>query len=289
MNGLFTNISLLRKWEHTLKVTCDDKLIYSLEKYPNGRNPRDIPQNVVDNFNKLYINDQSLYDTYYKKKHGVDFQSGTLLFTIKNELIIATKDLRRRIGILFLYVDSLYRISENPTTVNGKIWYQYNPTQFDDAYNLEIPIAFEAIYKFWQRVSDLIMIFLPYAMAEKKRGNTYFETPFLYTEKHLSELKESVHYQWLLQFWRESYPELNRHRKYFVHNLGYTIDFFRRFIKDNSNIEVLRKLDKERGQWPEYLKAQSELCIKGYYECIDFLSQITISIESGKLHYALSN
>jgi len=207
---------IIKEWENALRSIYINKLIYSLENYPNDRNPRNIPQNVTDNFNKLYNNNKSLYDTYYKNKHGVDFQSGALLFTIKNELIIATKDLRRRIGILFLYVDSLYKISENPSTANGKIWYQYNPTQFDDAYNLEIPIAFEAIYKFWQRVSDLIMIFLPNAMAEKKKGNTYFETPFLYIEKHLSELKKSEHFQWLLQFKQESYPKLNKHREYFV-------------------------------------------------------------------------
>lgn len=190
---------------------------------------------------------------------------------------------------MFLYTGYLYRISENPLTANGKIWYQYNPTQFDDTYNLEIPIAFEAIYKFRQRISDLIMIFLPNAMAEKKKGNTYFETPFLYIEKHLSELKESEHFQWLFGFKRENYSELNKHRKYFVHNIGYTVDFFSRFPKDNSNYHALCAMDDKRSSWPEYLKAQSELCIIGYYECLDFLGQITVSIESGKVCYALSN
>ena len=279
---------VIKEWEDALNSIYKNKIIYSLENYPNGRNPRDIPQNVTDNFNKLYKENKRLYDTYYKNKHGIDFQSGSLLYTIKTELIIASKDIRRRIGILFLYADYLYRVSENPLTANGKIWYQYNPTQFDDTFNLEIPIAFEALYKFWQRVSDLILIFFPGVMEENKKGTTYFETPFSYIEKTSIELKESRHFQWLLEFKRKKYVDLNKHRKYFVHNIGYTVDFFRRFINDNNNYDALCVMDDKRSSWPEYLKAQSELCIIGYYECLDFLAKLDISIESERIRYSLS-
>ena len=204
------------------------------------------------------------------------------------ELYSATADLKYRLGTLYLYTPYITVFEHSYSYINGKKFYYYDQKLEDARFNRELPVAFESLYKFWQRIADYISSFFPELLMEK-RGQIYFHSPLQYIHAHFPQLEASAHYQWLWNFQENIYPQFNKHRKFFVHHAGYDSNYVMKFLNAHrEDDQAMVALDRERTDWLPYLKEQLELCNQGYLEMMKFLNQIEIAkTEDGSFTYQL--
>lgn len=205
------------------------------------------------------------------------------------ELIAATAELKYRLGTLYLYHPYITILEHSFSYIDGRKFYHYDQRIEDARFNRELPVAFEAVYKFWQRLGDYLCSFFPELLLEK-RGQIYFHHIFQYIHQNFPHLEASAHYQWLAQFHNDHYPLLNKHRKFFVHHAGYDSDYVRKFLEAHAQDDAaIVALDEERDGWLPYLKNQLRLCNEGYLEMLRFLNQVTIAPNAdGGFDYTLA-
>jgi hypothetical protein len=204
------------------------------------------------------------------------------------ELISATVDLKYRLGTLYLYHPYITKLEHSFSRIDGRKFYHYGQKLEDARFNRELPVAFESLYKFWQRLGDYLCSFFPELLLEKK-GVTYFQHPFQYIHTHFPDLEASSHYQWLWKFQQDTYAIFNKHRKFFVHHAGYDSDYVKKFLEAHSQDDAaIVALDAERDNWLSYLKEQLKLCNDGYLEMMRFLNQLQITRDAeGYFNYTL--
>jgi hypothetical protein len=180
------------------------------------------------------------------------------------------------LGILYLYQPYIVNLSSSYGFLRGKKHYSYNQTREDLRFNGELPIAFECLYKFWQRLGDYLTSFFPELLLEKN-GLTYFHAPFDYISKYYGHLEASENYKWLKDFSMKTYPLFNRHRKFFVHYSGYNNQFFEKFLGANQDdSSAIEKLDLQRENWTPFLREQLGYCNEGYLKLMYFLNELDI-------------
>jgi hypothetical protein len=204
------------------------------------------------------------------------------------ELISVTADLKFRVGTLYLYHPFITVLEKSYRVIDGKKFHRYNQKLEDARFNRELPVAFECLYKFWQRLGDYLCSFFPEFLLDK-RGLVYFQQTFQYIHDHFPALEASPHYQWLWQFQQDTYPVFNKHRKFFVHHAGYDSDYIKKFLEAHAQDDAaINALDAERNNWLPYLKEQSTLCNDGYLEMMKFLNHLQITRnEDGDFNYTL--
>lgn len=207
----------------------------------------------------------------------------------ENELVGTTADFKYRLGILHLYAPYLAKLQESSYQFNGKDQFYHEPTYLDSRYNREIPVAFESLYKFWQRLMDYITAFLPELLL-KTKGVTYFHTVINYINNTQPQLTPSLNFQWIKDFADQTYPLINKQRKVFVHTEGFENQFFRNFLDaDTTAINEMEELDAQRQGLLPFLHQQMELCLEGYFKAMDFLNELefTKDGQTGEFSYKL--
>jgi len=260
--------------EHGLHCLSDDNYIYK------GENVIAVNVDAVVMANKAGLYDRQI-EVYDQLGIERDVKNPNQM---QMELFSATADLKYRIGSLYLYQPYITIFEHSFSYIEGKKFYHYDQKLADARFNRELPVAFESLYKFWQRIGDYISSFFPELLIEK-RGQTYFQSPFQYIHADFPQLEASVHYHWLNKFQEQTYPQFNKYRKFFVHHAGYDSDYVNKFLKahrEDDNAMIL--LDKERTDWTPYLNEQLILCNDGYLEAMHFLNQIEI-IKDGNGHF----
>lgn len=194
-----------------------------------------------------------------------------------NEIIVATADLKYRLGTIFLYHPYIVKLEQSFYYHNGEKRFVYEQSRNDARFNRELPIAFESLYKYWQRLSDYLLNFFPKGLLESS-GRSYFDTPLKYIKDNHPELCESENFKWYLDFSKNIYPEFNKQRKFFVHTAGYDNQFFQDYLESNNNEESMILMDDKRTQFLNYFKDQLNLCMEGYFKIMDFLNEIEFSV-----------
>lgn len=207
----------------------------------------------------------------------------------ESELIGVSGDIKHRLGTLYLYFPYLVKLSQSHYRLEGKRQFYHEPTRFDMRFNREVPIAFEALYKFWQRLMDYLLSFFPEELNAKE-GRTFFHTPIDYIKKHQPQLTSSGNFKWIVNFAEKSYPLLNARRKCFVHTESYDSQFFRGFLtSDTTSLHSMFELEKSRDDLLPFLKEQMDLCLEGYFKVMDFLNEFVFNKDeiTGKFNYSL--
>lgn len=207
----------------------------------------------------------------------------------EHEIIGTTADFKYRLGTLYLYVPYVVKLQDSFYQFNGKDQFYHDPTYLDSRYNREIPVAFENLYKFWQRLMDYVTAFFPEQLL-KTKGVTYFHTIIDYISNKQPHLTSSTNFQWIRNFADQTYPLINKQRKVFVHTEGFENQFFRSFLDaDTTAISEMEELDAQRQDLLPFLHQQMELCLDGYFKAMDFLNELEFNKDAltGKFSYHL--
>lgn len=75
----------------------------------------------------------------------------------------------------------------------------------DRRFNRELPVTFETLYKFWQRIGDYLCFFSELLL--KQRGMIYFHLPFQHISSKYSQLAKSTNFVWMDKFSKGTYPK----------------------------------------------------------------------------------
>lgn len=246
--------------------------------------------NVVSsrkNFNLLLDSCEEYYHERFKKFKN-DFVISKYLGFAESELREVTQEIKYRVGSTFLYKDLI-------TYFNAELQ-QYDPNIYDNRFNYESSAAIENIYKFWQRASDLLLIFFPEHLLVNKGNrkvpiNSFFHTPLDIIRDNYPHLTESKNYKWLDTIGRDSHSIVNLKRKKIVHYFGFASDMFDVFLSSLNDKEKIAVLNEEKKNLPFFLKEQLCICCKAYFYYINFINELIIEndMDSERLNYRLKH
>lgn len=207
----------------------------------------------------------------------------------ENEILGVSADIKYRLGTLYLYLPYTVKLHQSHYDFQGEKQYFLEPTRFDARFNREIPIAFEALYKFWQRLMDFVLSFFPVEFLRVK-GISYFHTAINYIVKYQPQVATSNNFKWIKDFADNQYPKINHRRKHFVHTEGYENKFSREFLEsDTTSLADMLKLEQEREELPKFIEEQMNISLDGYFKAMDFLNELHFEQDSqtGKFNYTL--
>jgi len=208
----------------------------------------------------------------------------------EGEILSVSADIKYRLGTLYLYLPYTVELHNSHYNFEGVKQFFLEPTRFDARFNREVPIAFEALYKFWQRLMDFVLSYFPEELLRVK-GISYFHTAIQYIEKHQPQLTASENFKWIRDFADNQYPKINQRRKHFVHTEGYENKFSREFLEsDTTSLADMLKLEQQREELPAFLKEQMFFCMEGYFKAMDFLNELKSKIDANtkKITYSLT-
>jgi len=250
---------------------------------------KDIPVLAISNPAVVLSVKTGLHDYLNEVLHQLNIPNSDKNFSYsESELCTITADIKYRIGTLYIYHPYIVKLAESYGFHKGKKHFFYEQTLADARFNREIPVVFESIYKFWQRISDYLSCFFPEVIL-KVKGRTFFHHPFEHIGSKYPQLLPSEHLQWLLQFSTEEYPVFNKRRSFFVHSRGYDNEFFGKFLDRARDEEhSMLAMDKERDDLLDFLKHQLLNCLEGYAHLMRFLNEMDIQkIGEGGFSYKL--
>ena len=151
---------------------------------------------------------------------------------------------------------------------NEEVLSLYHQNLYDHRYSIFITCCFEKCYNYWDRIGDRIASFYPELLK-------IHQVDFARIIEEVNSFRiENENFQWLLNFKNNEYQQLNNHRKNLVHYSQYEANFrFEHAIK-STDIENLKKLWKEKSEFPEYFKSHLEFAVEGYYHMYKFLESM---------------
>lgn len=239
---------------------------------------------IIDDYNKAV-------SEVYKSKSLVSLESND--FTYKNiniltcpsnsnyqeekfnhfinlwDLINCSNDLMYFTSQLFLHHNLINNpLEEFARFGNDKVLSLYHQNLYDRRYSISITCCFEKCYNYWDRIGDRIASFFPHLL--KIRQVDFVRI----IDKIESSGIENENFQWLLHFKNNEYQELNNHRKNLVHYSQYEANFRYEHAMNSSDKESLKRLWKEKSEFPEYFKSHLSFAVEGYYQMYKFLEYL---------------
>jgi Cthe_2314-like HEPN len=141
-------------------------------------------------------------------------------------------------------------------------------------YSMYANVVVEKIYNYWDRIGDLIASFFPDRFRDRK---VYFPGTI---EAIPKEFRESLHYEWLLEFKNNHYKTLNEARIQTVHYYGMDLQYRTAHLKGASDKETVEKLYNQRLSLPEYYAEHIGYTLEGFEHTIALLDEISKQILS---------
>lgn len=182
------------------------------------------------------------------------------------DLINCCNDLMYFTAQLFLHQNLINNpLKEFIVSGNEEVLSLYYQNIYDRRYSIFITCCFEKCYNYWDRIGDRIASFFPDLL---KIHQVDFARII---DRIESSGIENENFLWLLNFKNNEYQELNNHRKNLVHYSQYEANFRFEHAMSSSNIESLKRLWKEKSEFPEYFKSHLGFAVEGYYQMYKFL------------------
>jgi len=187
-----------------------------------------------------------------------------------DDLVFCSDEILYHTALLFLYLPHMNNPIDDGFFFYNRIVYPNNQNIAAKRFGMHSHTAFEKVYNFWDRIGDLIAIYIPEAFPPGR--NVYFGTAIDAIPK---KYHESENYKWLKHFKENGYKEMNAKRIGVVHYLTNTTVFRHKHIQAASNKEVLEKLISERDALPDYFNKQIDLTLEGFIRTVKLLEEIT--------------
>lgn len=185
------------------------------------------------------------------------------------DLINCSNDLMYFTSQLFLHHSLINNPLEEFTKFgNDEVLSLYHQNLYDRRYSIFITCCFEKCYNYWDRIGDRIASFFPELLK-------IHQVDFARIIDRLeSSGIDNENFQWLLNFKNNEYQQLNNHRKNLVHYSQYEANFRYEHAMSSTNTESLKRLWKEKSEFPEYFKSHLGFAVEGYYQMYKFLESL---------------
>ena len=190
-------------------------------------------------------------------------------FTNLWDLINCCNDLMYFTAQLFLYQNLINNpLKETTDLGDKKVLSRYHQNIYDHRYSIFVTCCFEKCYNYWDRIGDRLASYYPELLKIQ-------QVDFARIIDRIDSLGiENENFQWLLNFKKNEYQQLNKHRLNSVHYCQYEANFRYLHTMNCTDIEYLKLLWKEKSEFPAYFKGHLELAVAGYYHMYKFLDSL---------------
>jgi len=181
----------------------------------------------------------------------VNQASSDIVFSLKN--------------VYFYHPDINNFINEAFKHEDGLVVFTYSQTLEDKRYLYFVGITLEKLYSFWDRIGDLINIACSLGFPE---DSVYFANVI---DRLYKLHSTSPNAQWLKDFKDSDYTKLNQKRKLVVHHRGLYSHFLKAHLQGmahNEPLQYWKELQKEKDEYPEFLKNQLKQTIIGFEKMV---------------------
>jgi hypothetical protein len=214
-------------------------------------------------FDNLEVN-KELFDE--KKAEIQNEKIWKISFDIKN----CNDDLKLFIANLYLFHPHINDPIKGKHRIGGRVLHSYNQNFSDWNYSSLVSCCFEKLYNFWDRIGDIIALYLNLDIGERMVA---FETVIVNLDKKEIYLNDE-NFVFLQSFREIEFREFNKMRKEVVHynqfETTYRYDFIFKHINDE---EKIKEIWKRKKNMPKYFKNHLRLSLIGYEHCIKFIEE----------------
>lgn len=248
-------------------------------------------KSIADDEDKYFISQNYLID-FYSKRYFRNFQNEISANNIENnnELFDDEKaelqiekiwklsfDIKNCNDDLKLFIANLYLFKphiNNPTVgkyyVKGIVHHPYKQNFSDWNYCSLVSCCFEKLYNFWDRIGDIIALYLNLDIGERLVA---FETVIVNLDKK-GIYSNDENFVFLKSFKEKQFKEFNKIRRQVVHYNQFETTYRYNFIfKCKDDEDKIYDLWKWKNDMPEYFKDHLALTIKGYMHCFEFIKE----------------
>lgn len=189
-----------------------------------------------------------------------------LSFDIKN----CNDDLKLFLANLYLFHPYINNPTKEKRHIRGVVFHSYNQNFSDWNYSSLVSCCFEKLYNYWDRIGDIIALYLNLDINERFVG---FETVIVNLERK-GIYSNDENFVFLKLFKDTEFKEFNKFRKEVVHYNQFETTYRYDFIfKYNHNEEKINEIWKWKNNMPEYFKRHLELSLIGYKHCVKFIEE----------------
>lgn len=244
-----------------------------------------------------YFSSQDYLISLYRKRYFLNYQSEISVgnFEVNNELFGEEKaeiqnekicklsfDIKNCNDDLKLFLANLYLFKPyiNNPTHNKKIissvpdfyYFSYNQNFSDWNYSSFVSCCFEKLYNYWDRIGDIISLYLNLFSEKDERKVTFVAVIDNLDRKGIYSNDEN--FKFLKSFKDNQFKDFNKTRKEVVHYNQFETTYRYDYIfKHQNDEEKIMEIWKWKKNMPEYFKKHLELSLLGYKHCIKFVKE----------------
>ena len=188
-----------------------------------------------------------------------------------DEITLISDEIMHFTGLAGLYFPFVNNPLEDRIEFYGKVIFRNMQDMPDKRFFMYSTSAIEKCYNFWDRIGDLIASYFPENINPK---NIYFSKISQFVpERH----HENAHFQWLENFQRTSYNDLNSRRIQVVHYTSPATTFRHIHNENFQNENEIQKLMNFRSDILPYLYTQIHDTIEGFFNAVKFIEYLNES------------
>ncbi|MEO8088128.1 MAG: Cthe_2314 family HEPN domain-containing protein [Bacteroidota bacterium] len=197
-----------------------------------------------------------------KHQHSYDY--------LKNfdDLIFLSDEILYFTAHLYLYKDFINDPIEAGFIFYDRMVYPNNQNLEAKRFNMYADVVSESVYKYWDRIGDLIASFFPGRLEEHK---VYFGTAL---DLIPTELRDSENYKWLINFKEGEYRELNKIRKNVAHYISSDTQFKYAHLNSSGDREQIETILREKRALPDVYKEHIKTTLEGFGRTLLLLDEV---------------
>jgi Cthe_2314-like HEPN len=251
-------------------------LVFSIKHFGN---PMDDDHLIFNTFNERIRNKSQELGFKTLLEHNIQDEPNTLAFyasiTTKKKVVrrfdayglyadlnIATLDLRHIISCLFIFLPHI----NDPVKESGA----HSQNLYDHMYFMNVGFAYQILYIYWDRIGDLLDNYFPTGLTERE---VYFATVI---DKIPDIYQSSSYYDWLVNFKKTEFTNLNKVRKEIVHYRGieHISNMKAIFGSISQNKNELEKLKKQKEGYAELFRKQYKIMFDGFENALRLINEL---------------
>jgi hypothetical protein len=196
-------------------------------------------------------------------KYGTDY------IRLYDEMLFCSDEVMYFTANLFLYRQFLNNPLDDAEKFGSGMVYPNLGTFHSKRYAMFANAVGEKLYNLWDRLGDLLASFFPDFFDQNR---VFFADTI---QKLPAEYRTGENYQWLLNFSRNQYVQLNKIRKQTVHHFGVAN------IERHEHLLIFRDRDAieewqgQRLHWPDFYNEHIAYTLVGFQKMLHLLQEIS--------------
>ena len=199
-------------------------------------------------------------------KYGTDY------IRLYDEILFCSDEVMYFTANLYLYRQFVNDPLADAEKFGGGMVYPNLGTFHSKRYAMFANVVGEKLYNLWDRMGDLLASFFP----DYFNLNRVFFSETI--QKLPGEFQKGENYQWLLDFSKNQYVQLNKIRKQTVHHFGVANKERQDHLEIFRDREAIEKWQAERLRWPDFYNEHIVHILIGYQKMLHLLQDISVTL-----------